>query len=116
MVASATVTVNGETVYPYEPGKLEYYRTTDLKSTVNGTVLSNKLVNYLQVSAGQVPVSYTHLEVIPGVGPRIAGVMEHLGIRQVADLRLSLIHIWHENRANRNGSLCGCGAFEDGGC
>nr|WP_325302444.1 HlyD family efflux transporter periplasmic adaptor subunit [uncultured Dysosmobacter sp.] len=56
MVASATVTVNGETVYPYEPGKLEYYRTTDLKSTVNGTVLSNKLVNYLQVSAGQVLV------------------------------------------------------------
>lgn len=56
MVASATVTVNGETVYPYEPGKLEYYRTTDLKSTVNGTVLSNNLVNYLQVSAGQVLV------------------------------------------------------------
>lgn len=27
------------------------------------------------------------LEVIPGVGPRIAGVMEALGIRQVADLR-----------------------------
>ena len=54
MVASATVTVNGETVYPYEPGKLEYYRTTDLKSTVNGTVLSNNLVDYLQVSAGQV--------------------------------------------------------------
>ena len=54
MVASATVTVDGETVYPYEPGKLEYYRTTDLKSTVNGTVLSNNLVDYLQVSAGQV--------------------------------------------------------------
>ncbi len=27
------------------------------------------------------------LEVIPGVGPRIAGVMERLGIRQVTDLR-----------------------------
>ena len=26
------------------------------------------------------------LEEIPGVGPRIAGVMEKLGIRQVADL------------------------------
>ena len=56
MVASATVTMDGETVYPYEPGKLEYYRTTDLKSTVNGTILVNNLVDYLQVSAGQVLV------------------------------------------------------------
>lgn len=56
MVASATVTVNGETVYPYEPGKLEYYRTTTLKSSVSGTVISNNLVDYLQVSAGQVLV------------------------------------------------------------
>ena len=54
MVASATVTVDGETVYPYEPGKLEYYRTMDLKTTVNGTVIANNLINYLQVSAGQV--------------------------------------------------------------
>ena len=39
MAASATVTTpEGETVYPYEPGKLEYYRTGDLCSTVNGTV------------------------------------------------------------------------------
>lgn len=56
MVASATVTVNGETIYPYEPGKLEYYRTTTLKSSVSGTVISNNLVDYLQVSAGQVLV------------------------------------------------------------
>ena len=27
------------------------------------------------------------LEVIPGVGPRIAKVMEELGIRQVSDLK-----------------------------
>ena len=53
MVASATAQVGGETVYPYEPGKLEYYRTTDLKTTVSGTVLANHLINYLQVSAGQ---------------------------------------------------------------
>ena len=56
MAASATVTVNGETVYPYEPGKLEYYRVGDLKSTVSGTVISSNLVDYLQVSAGQVLV------------------------------------------------------------
>ena len=54
MAASATATVNGETVYPYEPGKLEYYRTSTLESTVSGTVISNELVDYLQVSAGQV--------------------------------------------------------------
>ena len=56
MAASATVNVNGETVYPYEAGKLAYYRTGDLKSTVSGTVISSSLVNYLQVSAGQVLV------------------------------------------------------------
>ena len=56
MAASATAVVNGETVYPYEPGKLEYCRTGELKSTVDGTVLSSDLVNYLQVSAGQVLV------------------------------------------------------------
>ncbi|WP_295747585.1 HlyD family efflux transporter periplasmic adaptor subunit [uncultured Oscillibacter sp.] len=56
MAASATVSVEGETVYPYEPGKLEYYRTGDLTSTVNGTILSSSLVDYLQVTAGQVLV------------------------------------------------------------
>ena len=57
MAASATVTTaEGETIYPYEPGKLEYYRTGDLKSTVNGTVLSSTLVDFLQVTAGQVLV------------------------------------------------------------
>ena len=56
MAASATAVVNGEIVYPYEPGKLAYYRTGELQSTVNGTVISSNLVNYLQVSAGQVLV------------------------------------------------------------
>ena len=56
MVASATATVNGETVYPYEAGKLAYYRTGDLVSTVDGTVISSNLVDYLQVTPGQVLV------------------------------------------------------------
>lgn len=56
MVASATAMVNGETVYPYETGKLEYYRVGDLCSTVGGTVISSELVDYLQVSPGQVLV------------------------------------------------------------
>ena len=56
MTASATVTVDGEKVYPYEPGKLQYYRTGELQSTVSGTVISSKLVNYLSVQPGQVLV------------------------------------------------------------
>lgn len=56
MTASATTVANGETVYPYEPGKLEYYRVGDLCSTVSGTVISSSLVDYLQVSPGQVLV------------------------------------------------------------
>lgn len=56
MVATATATVNGETVYPYEAGKLEYYRVGDLTSTVSGTVISSSLVDYLSVTPGQVLV------------------------------------------------------------
>lgn len=57
MTATATVvTPEGEIVYPYEPGKLEYYRTGDLNSTVSGTIISSSLVDYLQVAAGQVLV------------------------------------------------------------
>lgn len=57
MVATATTTANGETVYPYEAGKLEYYRTTPLSINVSGTVISSGLVDYLTVSAGQMLVS-----------------------------------------------------------
>ena len=56
MAASATLNVGGETVYPYASGKLEYFRTGDLCSTVNGTVISSSLVDYLQVSAREVLV------------------------------------------------------------
>ncbi|MDD3164620.1 MAG: HlyD family efflux transporter periplasmic adaptor subunit [Oscillospiraceae bacterium] len=56
MVATASLTVDGAAVYPYESGKLEYYRTADLSSTVSGTVLSTSLTDYLNVTAGQVLV------------------------------------------------------------
>lgn len=55
MEASATVVVNGETVYPYETGKLDYYRTSDL-TVPTGTVVSTNLLDYLSVSAGQLLV------------------------------------------------------------
>lgn len=62
MAASATLTAGGETIYPYEAGKLEYYRTSDLKSTVSGTVLSSNLIDYLNVSGGQVLVRIDGLD------------------------------------------------------
>ncbi len=55
MEASATAVVNGETIYPYETGKLDYYRTSDL-SIPAGTVASTNLIDYLSVSAGQLLV------------------------------------------------------------
>ena len=55
MAASATVEVNGETVYPYEAGKLDYYRTSEL-SIPAGTVVATNLIDYLSVSAGQLLV------------------------------------------------------------
>lgn len=55
MEASATAVVNGETVYPYETGKLDYYRTSDL-TVPTGTVVSTNLLDYLSVSAGQLLV------------------------------------------------------------
>ena len=56
MVASAVVSAGGETIYPYESGKLEYNRSGELKSTVGGTVISSSLLDYLPVKAGQVLV------------------------------------------------------------
>ena len=56
MAATAIATVNGDTVYPYEAGKLDYYRTSDLAINVEGTVISSSLMDYLAVSAGQVLV------------------------------------------------------------
>ncbi|WP_409968959.1 HlyD family efflux transporter periplasmic adaptor subunit [Bengtsoniella intestinalis] len=53
MVATATVDIGGETAYPYESGTLAYYRTGELTSTVSGTVISSKLVNFLPVTQGQ---------------------------------------------------------------
>ena len=55
MAASATVAAAGEVIYPYEAGKLDYYRTSDL-TVPDGTVISTKLMDYLDVSAGELLV------------------------------------------------------------
>lgn len=56
MAASATLVSGGESIYPYEAGKLAYYRSTELKTTVGGTIISSSLMDYLNVSTGQVLV------------------------------------------------------------
>lgn len=53
MAATASATVNGEEIYPYESGKLDYTRSTELSINVSGTVLYSGLVDYLSVSAGE---------------------------------------------------------------
>ena len=57
MVASAAVNTGSEYAAPYDSGKLEYYRTSDLKADVGGSVLESALVNYLPVKEGQVVVT-----------------------------------------------------------
>jgi len=56
MVASAVLSASGESIYPYESGKLEYSRTSDLKTTVGGKILSSSLLDYMSVQQGQVLV------------------------------------------------------------
>ena len=52
--ATAVAVVDGEQVYPYEAGKLAYYRSTALKAGVGGEVLTSRLEDYQPVSEGQV--------------------------------------------------------------
>jgi len=92
MIASATAVVNGETVYPYEPGKLEYYRVGDLCSTVSGTVVSSSLVDYLQVTPGQVLVQIDGEE----------SESELFAIQQNLETAQEELRVAEENLANCN--------------
>lgn len=54
MGASATMTAsNGEPIYAYEGGALQYARSQDIITKAGGAALSVNLINYGQVSAGQ---------------------------------------------------------------
>ena len=57
LAASTSITAGGEVVYPYEGAKLEYNRVSELKSTVSGTVIWSKLLDYLDVEPDQVLLS-----------------------------------------------------------
>lgn len=57
MTASASLTASdGTPVYPYQSGTLEYYETTKLTVKVAGPVEQVKLMNFADVSAGQLLV------------------------------------------------------------
>ena len=53
MLATATIQSGGETVYPYEPGKLEYFRTDKLTAKVGGEVSWVNLHQYGVVERGE---------------------------------------------------------------
>lgn len=60
MGATATMTAsNGEEILPYEAGSLKYNRTTDIVTKTSGTVSSVNLINYNDVSSGQVLLHMT---------------------------------------------------------
>ncbi len=54
MAASAVITAGGQTIYPYEQGKLQYNRTETLQVKAEGDVIRCDLLDYMDVEAGQV--------------------------------------------------------------
>jgi len=59
MAASAFISAGAEQVYPYELSALEYNETMEVLSKVSGTVASVHMLDYLDVSAGQMLVEIT---------------------------------------------------------
>lgn len=57
MDASAALSIDGETIYPYEAGKLEYAQSTAVVTKVGGSAQSVDLRNYAAVKAGDVLLS-----------------------------------------------------------
>ncbi len=59
MVATAAVQSGDETIYPYEPGKLEYFRTDTMTAKVGGEVSWVNLLTYEVVDEGESILSVT---------------------------------------------------------
>ncbi len=57
MAATATLAAGGETVYPYEAGTLEYFRTSEVAVKTSGEIAAYELYNYASVKEGQTLVS-----------------------------------------------------------
>ena len=60
MAASATIELPEETLYPYESGKLEYFRSKDLFATMTGEISSGPIYDYTPVAAGE---SIAHIRI-----------------------------------------------------
>ena len=59
MVATATLSAGGETIYPYEPGELDWFRTKTLKTAVKGDCAWSNLYDYMPVRAGESVLTLT---------------------------------------------------------
>jgi len=59
MVATATMTGAGGTIYPYDSGALEYFRESALTAKVGGKVARAALYNDVKVAAGESLVTLT---------------------------------------------------------
>ncbi len=59
MAASATLHIGGETVYPYEPGELKWFRSTSLTTEISGECAVSKLYDYMPVRAGESVLTLT---------------------------------------------------------
>ena len=57
MAATATLSAGAEPIYPYEPGTLDYFRTTEITAKTGGEISSFTLFDYSSVKAGQLLVS-----------------------------------------------------------
>ena len=59
MAATATLNIGGETVYPYEPGELKWFRSTTLTAEISGECATNKIFDYMPVRAGESVLTLT---------------------------------------------------------
>ena len=59
MVATATLSAGGETIYPYEPGELDWFRTKTLRTEITGDAAWSNLYEYMPVKAGESVLTLT---------------------------------------------------------
>ncbi|MBR3560428.1 MAG: HlyD family efflux transporter periplasmic adaptor subunit [Oscillospiraceae bacterium] len=59
MTATATLSIDGETVYPYAPGEMKWFRTQALIAEISGECAANKLYDYMPVRAGESVLTLT---------------------------------------------------------
>ncbi len=59
MEATATVNTSRETVYPYQSGKLDYFRTAELTAPLTGKLISFEAYKWQKLNAGE---SIAHIE------------------------------------------------------